>query len=134
MFEDYVRYCFGHSWFLDTTRYRSIDIPLVRTLPALPTDWTVIEDAEWTYVEPTGEIPRQGWKLHVSATPDNCSEVLAAAASICVRHRAAFKFAPNAGALMLKNAKYGHRSSSGKFMAIYPTPEQLTDLVEDLDL
>ncbi|MGH3428135.1 MAG: class III lanthionine synthetase LanKC, partial [Mycobacteriales bacterium] len=84
------------------------------------------------------ELPAQGWKVHVSACLDNAEGVLAVAADYCVNRRIVFKFLRSPDLLLLANAKYADRRSSGKFVTIYPADEAqleavLTELGEVLD-
>ncbi len=61
--------------------------PLVEQVHAvLPaTGWTLREDANWCYVVPSGyEFRRQGWKLHVSATPLSALLVLSRCATVLI--------------------------------------------------
>ena len=63
----------------------------------LPADgWTLRTAADWCYAVPS-DYPflRQGWKLHVSATPLSALLVLSRCARVLVAQGCAFKFAPN---------------------------------------
>jgi class III lanthionine synthetase len=76
--------------------------------------------------------------VHVSACLGNVERVLAAVADYCHNRRIAFKFLRSPDALLLANAKYADRGSSGKFITIYPADEAqleavLTELGEVLD-
>lgn len=80
------------------------------------------------------ELPEQGWKIHVSATPENAQEMLKIVSSYCFEHQFSFKFLRNPSVLMQYNSKYAPRQSSGKFIVLYPeNDEKLGKALEDLD-
>ena len=89
-----------------------------RILPE--TGWTSVSQGVWTYYEPQGwSGVKQGWKLHVSATPANAQTVLERVATVARDHPVAFKFAsgPAVLALMLsKNWPREGAASSSPFI------------------
>ena len=92
--------------------------------------WTSTELEDWRVRLPHGtQLPAQGWKVHVAACLDNAEQVLAAVAEYCGRQRIAFKFLRSREALLLANAKYADRGSSGKFIAIYAVDEAQLEMV-----
>lgn len=105
----------------------------------VPEGWAASELEDWRVHNPVdAELPAQGWKVHVSACLGNAERVLAAVADYCRNRRIAFKFLRSPDALLLANAKYADRGSSGKFVTIYPADEAqleavLTELGEVLD-
>lgn len=100
-------------------------------LPAV--GWTVRTDAKWCYVVPSGyPFARQGWKLHVSATPLSALLVLSRCARVLVDLGYAFKFAPNLARLADLLARDADRASAGKFVTVYPHRD--ADLVELADV
>ena len=105
----------------------------------VPEGWAASELEDWRVRSPVdADLPAQGWKVHVSACLDNAERVLAAVADYCGNRRIAFKFLRSVDALLLANAKYADRGSSGKFITIYPADEAqleavLTELGEVLD-
>lgn len=101
----------------------------------LPDDWTLRRWSGWEGWTPRDSRPRvQGWKIHVSATPDDARETLARTTRICVARDVSFKFRHEAGALQDTNGKQHDRGSSGKFVTIYPdSDEQLAVLLEELE-
>ncbi|BFV60596.1 class III lanthionine synthetase LanKC [Kitasatospora sp. CMC57] len=105
----------------------------------LPAGWVREEWGDWVACHPRdAALPRQGWKIHASASLDNAEEILAAAWDYCVPRGIPFKFLPNREFLLIANAKYAHRGASGKFVTIYPRDEAqlervLSELGEELD-
>lgn len=96
----------------------------------VPAGWAASELDDWLVHRPIdAKIPAQGWKVHVSACLDNAERVLAAVADYCRNRRIAFKFRRSLGALLLANAKYANRGSSGKFVTIYPVDEAQLEAV-----
>ncbi|MFG2311291.1 class III lanthionine synthetase LanKC [Streptomyces sp. NPDC048566] len=90
----------------------------------LPEGWRRDDNTHWVLLTPPGTVlPGQGWKIHVSATPENADRVLETVWDFCVAERVTFKFIRSAGLLKLRNSKYGDRGSSGKFFTVYPADE-----------
>lgn len=100
----------------------------------VPDGWAASELDDWHVHRPIGaKLPAQGWKVHVSACLDNAESILSAVADYCRNARIAFKFRRSPDALLLANAKYANRGSSGKFVTIYPTDEaQLETVLTEL--
>ena len=89
----YEAYCFADRQFYDlqssTETTPADDFSL--ELPALPPGWTTVERNVWRHHHPNGvELPRQGWKIHVSAGLDNACKVRKATFDYCVEHRIPF--------------------------------------------
>ncbi|GHC51245.1 class III lanthionine synthetase LanKC [Streptomyces cinnamoneus] len=94
-------------------------------LADLPGQWRRETNADWAMVIPPGiDLPRQGWKIHVSATLENAEQVLKAVWDHCVPRGVTFKYIRNAQVLFRRNSKYGDRSASGKFITVYPLDEE----------
>lgn len=127
----YEVYCRVDQHFYDSTSRsveQSRDFELSRA-PA-PKGWAASERDNWHVLRPNdGKFPAQGWKVHVSACLDNAERVLAAVADYCRDRRITFKFLRSLNVLLLANAKYANRGSSGKFITIYPADEAQLELV-----
>lgn len=97
--------------------------------------WRSVVEDHWVHWLPiAGRLPEQGWKIHVSATPDSAAGVLAETSTYCNRQQLAFKHVRSARRLMSTLAKDCDRASSGKFITIYPTTlAELRDTLEALD-
>ncbi len=100
----------------------------------LAAGWRISRDGVWFHAHPVhAELPPQGWKVHVSATPDNARTILTRAARIALRNAVPFKFALDDNTLSLMGSKAWYRGGSGKFMTFYPRDtEQFRSLVEQL--
>lgn len=98
--------------------------------------WGAYSNGVWTYVQPHGwNGPRQGWKLHASATLSNAKAVLGQVASVLLADPAPFKFAADQMVLSLMLGKNWPREGGGKFITIYPADEeQFRRLVESLSV
>lgn len=81
----------------------------------------------WTTVEGPGELPDQGWKVHVGARLQEADETLGAVASTCLDLGISFKYMPGLNILHMMERKYAPRTSAGKFITIYPTDQGQTD-------
>lgn len=91
----------------------------------LPEGWQRHRSGDWLAFRPLdGELPSQGWKIHVSACLDNAERVLAKVWEYCVPRSIAFKCMPTRYLLHIRNAKYADRGASGKFLTVYPADEE----------
>lgn len=109
---EYLEFCQGDPYFYDLPRVldeEPFDIGL------LPTGWSSSLTEGWRHVEPPSlRLPVQGWKIHVSTTPENAQDVLSRTAGMCFSAGLAFKFNPTRHSMLSRNAKYADRSGSGK--------------------
>lgn len=86
--------------------------------------WSSVTQGVWTYYEPAGwSGVKQGWKLHVSATPANAETVLARVAAVVRDQPVAFKHAAGPAVLGLILSKNWPREGGGKFITLYPRDE-----------
>ncbi|MBY0239752.1 MAG: class III lanthionine synthetase LanKC [Burkholderiaceae bacterium] len=92
----------------------------------LKSQWRIQVGSFWTQlVAPIRRHPVQGWKIHVSATPDSAKRILAKVAPVCIAHETEFKFASDEKILRQLLSKNCTRQSSGKFITIYPPSDAL---------
>src|ERR1700691_2461449 len=100
----------------------------------LPEGWSMERNGIWSHCsEPSISPPRQGWKIHISATVTNAAAILATVIPLLTARKTAFKFALDKTIVYLQNSKRWPRSGAGKFITIYPadTPAFLS-LIEEL--
>ncbi|MEU1313037.1 class IV lanthionine synthetase LanL [Streptomyces cinnamoneus] len=116
-----------------TSGYQHI-VAQVLDASGLTDTWRMADGEFWCMVAPVRHtLRRQGWKLHLSATPASASRVLEQAAAVLVEHGCAFKFAPTARAVAELTAVRTDRAQSGKFLTAYPADDdQLRLLAEQL--
>ena len=101
---------------------------------SVPHEWIVERGDEWTYLmPPNSSTPTQGWKIHVSTTMAEASEVLAIVATLCVDRGIAFKHLKSPARLFWRNSKSCAREHSGKFVACYPHDDEAAELASALD-
>ena len=87
----------------------------------LPAGWLVQSWNGWEGWTPRDWEPRmQGWKIHVSATPECAVETLVRTTKICVDAGVSFKFLPTLAELTESSSKNRARGAAGKFITIYP--------------
>ncbi|MDI5974606.1 class III lanthionine synthetase LanKC [Amycolatopsis magusensis] len=100
----------------------------------VPDGWLSGESGPWRILRPScGVLPAQGWKVHVSSTPAEAERVLRTTHAYCAGRGLTYKHLRSARVLSWSNRKYAPRSSSGKFLTIYPPDEQsLRAVLEDL--
>lgn len=88
----------------------------------IPDEYIVIDGEHWINVlYKKQDLPKQGWKIHISSTSENAQETLDIVSSLMIERNISFKYVRSLFELDLKNAKYGDRGSSGKFITIYPS-------------
>ncbi|MFE2160218.1 class III lanthionine synthetase LanKC [Streptomyces lydicus] len=114
------------NWDLEATRFPA---------PPLPDGWTHDENEAWAFCRPPEDrLPDQGWKIHVSAAPDDAPRTIADVAAYCTRHGLTFKYLKSANVLRALSRKYAQRSSAGKLLTVYPVDEaELARTLEGLD-
>jgi hypothetical protein len=78
------------------------------------------------YGAPDRRLAEQGWKIHVSTTPTDASGALEIVAGWCRGRAWAFKHLVDTTVLDRANDKDAARSSSGKFITVYPDASELT--------
>jgi serine/threonine protein kinase len=103
---------------------------------ALPKDWCMRAEGIWCFcTSATNEVPRQGWKIHLSAKLSNALEVLAKSSAVLfARGDLNFKFAVDPLCLAVLTSKNCSRGGSGKFITIYPpTERQFLEVLDELD-
>ncbi|WP_298455192.1 class III lanthionine synthetase LanKC [uncultured Cellulomonas sp.] len=128
MNRQYLAFCHGGTPFYDLGPAQ-VHQP---TFPALagpvPPGWERRREPEWTHLVPTGvPLVRQGWKIHVSACPDNAERVLDVVIEYCVAHQLQLKVLSGPAVLRRRNAKDAHRGGSGKFITIYPPDDAVLE-------
>ncbi len=131
----YELYCLTDRLFYDSfAQVHEAAAEFEATRSAAPEGWRRTELEDWVVHRPDGiQLPRQGWKVHVSTCLEGAEETLAAVWAYCMPRRICFKFLRDRNALLLANAKYADRGASGKFVAIYPTDEaQLQRVLTEL--
>ena len=104
------------------------------SIDRLARGWQISRDGVWSHVHPERiDLPFQGWKVHVSATPSNGAAILSDVATIALADGVPFKFALDENTLSLMGSKGWYRGGSGKFITLYPpTFEAFEPLLERL--
>jgi Protein kinase domain len=132
--KQYEQYCLADPFFYDSPiRGNRVsngqgDFPVARR--ALPSGWRRERYGEWIVSIPPGpHLPAQGWKIHVAACPGNAENTIIRVWDYCVPRELSFKFLPSRIAVLMRNAKYSPRHSSGKVITIYPRDEAACELV-----
>lgn len=93
--------------------------------------WEIKQSDVWTHVIPSDEnlgftkLIRQGWKIHVSATNMNCTDVLKKITELAIERCIQFKFANDTETLRLMTSKRWSRGGSGKFITVYPSSDDI---------
>ncbi|GAA2226873.1 class III lanthionine synthetase LanKC [Kitasatospora cystarginea] len=137
MFLRYLQYCQPDNPYFDRPSQDQVTADYPAARETLPDGWTRDLNPHWSFHVPHGcQLPLQGWKIHVSAVLDRAEPVLAVVRSHCEARSIPFKFIRSPHVLKSRNSKYGDRSSSGKFITVYPLDEQqfTTTLIELGDL
>ncbi|MCF2533196.1 class IV lanthionine synthetase LanL [Yinghuangia soli] len=106
------------------------------TAGSAASDWEVRVDDLWCTATLRGRmLPAQGWKIHVSSATASAAEVLDRVCDVLVPRGVAFKCAADSEFLNMLNSREAERSSSGKFITVYPRDDiEFVELVDALDL
>ncbi|MEM9553306.1 MAG: class III lanthionine synthetase LanKC [Acidobacteriota bacterium] len=131
----------GHYLLVDRQFYDTLDryelkpdfVGLARDL--MPDSWALGRDHVWVKALPPEEVrvPKQGFKIHISALPTTAEQIVRIAVPLCVREKVSFKFVGDPELLAVTSSKSYGRASSGKFFVIYPQDtEQFKHLLEVL--
>ncbi|MFF3276349.1 class III lanthionine synthetase LanKC [Streptomyces chrestomyceticus] len=88
----------------------------------LPVDWNRNQHGVWEVYTPVRgpRLPEQGWKIHISATPDTAEETIEQTWTVCRQLNLAWKFLRSRRVTTVLNSKYAHRAASGKVVTVYP--------------
>ncbi|MFE7316678.1 class III lanthionine synthetase LanKC [Streptomyces sp. NPDC057555] len=126
---DRVFFDWPGNWDLEATRFPA---------PPLPDGWTREDNEAWTFCRPPAgegpQLPDHGWKIHVSAAPEDTERTLTDVAAYCARNGLHFKYLKSANVQRALSRKYAQRSSAGKLLTVYPVDEaELTRTLEGLD-
>lgn len=87
--------------------------------------WTIHRIGVWSHLATHGDpvagnLPPQGWKIHVSATQENCQRLLRTVTRMALAERVKFKFANDMNTMRMMSSKRWPRGGSGKFITLYP--------------
>ncbi|MEU4744798.1 class III lanthionine synthetase LanKC [Actinosynnema sp. NPDC023658] len=121
----YEAYCFADRLFYDVQSHaETAEDDFLQVLPALPEGWTQGDRNIWRHLHPDGVmLPKQGWKVHVSATVLNAGEVLLKSYEYLIARRIPFKYLRTQSIVLARNSKYAPREGSGKLITIYPADD-----------
>jgi lanthionine synthetase-like protein/protein kinase-like protein len=120
--ETAFRYSLFHErWFESADRYSPGDEHLAIFWEVMPIGWTLRRNGmALVALPPHGDMPGQGWKLHVSANSDQAAQVLRRALPVLADAGARFKFLADRRLVHVSNSKLCSRGASGKFITVYP--------------
>lgn len=122
---DYARKFWSHA--IETMAWERIHT-------SAPDDWKTKVANSWLHCQhvhsPTVE---QGWKLHVSATPNSAPEVLDRCLDVLLRYSVSFKHAATLEYVEHLTSSRCDRSAGGKFITVYPpNPDSARELAMKL--
>jgi len=100
----------------------------------IPHNWLKNTDDDfWTmYYIPDQEMIVQGFKVHVSTAYAEASETLAIVADILFSKNIPFKHVKDKESLFNMYSKHGSRIQAGKFITIYPHPDEFIPIMDAL--
>lgn len=88
---------------------------------SLTEEWNIILSGVWLHVSTRRkQNRRQGFKIHLSAQPQNAIETLKIVLGICTDNNISFKCLSDYRILLISLSKNYERHASGKFITIYP--------------
>ena len=131
------RFYFDHSrvksdYYESFSSYVPTSEFLRKARDVLPFSWSIQPMGLWTHVSPPhSDAPKQGWKIHVSATHENHLKILEHSIQVCVDCEVSFKFLGDPFIFDNLLGKGGAREASGKFITIYPSDDSHFKLIAD---
>ncbi|MFE7531602.1 class III lanthionine synthetase LanKC [Kitasatospora sp. NPDC057542] len=135
MDDRYERHCLADPLFYDEpARAEHPDDRFAAASAPLPPGWLRGEHGPWVHVRPPhAQLPEQGWKVHVSATPDEAERVIDQVLAYCLEHELTWKFLRGRATVQMANGKYADRRSSGKLITLYPEDDaRLAQVLDEL--
>jgi serine/threonine protein kinase len=135
MNDTYEAFCMTDALFYDAPGNASPTESFTATQREAPSGWARATSDHWVnYAPQDGNLPEQGWKIHVSGCRSNAEHIIETVWSYCVPRGIAFKFLRSPRIFLARNAKYAGRGGSGKLVTIYPRDDAELELVcKDLD-
>nr|8SAP_A Chain A, Class III lanthionine synthetase LanKC [Bacillus thuringiensis serovar andalousiensis]8SAP_B Chain B, Class III lanthionine synthetase LanKC [Bacillus thuringiensis serovar andalousiensis] len=132
----YHRYLKPNSEYYKKIEVRGKDN--IYELNDIPDTYAVFLDNEsvWKHYHVKGStLPEQGWKIHVTSSLEDSKDVLDKVARLCIDKKIEFKHLKDKDSFMKMNSKNANRASSGKFITIYPTNNEVfVELLEMISL
>ncbi|WP_103354936.1 class III lanthionine synthetase LanKC [Amycolatopsis sp. CA-128772] len=118
-------FCFVDPFFYDEQQENGALVDDFATaLPAPEDGWVTTVRGVWRAMRPAGRVlPAQGWKIRVSAGPDNVRRVLAQVYESCIEHRISYEHLRSASALLARNSKYASPAAGVEVAVIYPVDD-----------
>lgn len=96
-------------------------------------EYNVFCKTPWTYISFIQAAKLiSGWKIHISATLDNHSDILRIVAKYAFEKHISFKYASSKKDFISLNSKMISRSSSGKFIVLYPEQSDFQIVLDEL--
>jgi tRNA A-37 threonylcarbamoyl transferase component Bud32 len=134
--KQYELYCLANPIFYDSplrsgrhAHFQVINRPLPAGWQRTPHgDWMMYRPPD-SAMAPHSAMPRQGWKIHVSACPENAAGTLARVWEYCVPREVPFKVISSELGVRMRNMKYAPRPASGKAATIYPASDAACERV-----
>lgn len=124
------------TWYEPLDRCEDSSSRFSLSVREMPEGWRRKHQGVWEFLTPDGapDMPEQGWKIHVSATPDSAEETVEAAWRVCRRLVLPWKFLRSRRIVTAMNTKYAGRATSGKTVTVYPrTEDGLRAALTELD-
>ena len=101
----------------------------------IPSQWLIENREVWYFLIPKNlKMEHQGFKIHISAIPQNANSIIKKIAKKCIDMETPFKFLKNLTLLEIMNSRSCPRGSSGKFITIYPKGTQFREIIEKIYL
>ncbi|MFI0543823.1 class III lanthionine synthetase LanKC [Streptomyces sp. WSLK1-3] len=121
---------YDSRWFESPARYQPSPEFLDLYQRLAPADWNVRRDGIWYGASPSHiQLPRQGWKIHVSVRPQDALNCFERALPLLFDSSTPFKFLVDTKTVTSVNGKLWPRQSGGKCITIYPpNPKEFTRL------
>lgn len=136
--DGFAPYLWSNDDFYREPRAKFSDDIARHVLDNLSGDWSVMEMGVWVSCQPSKtsseQLPESGWKVHVSCTPSNHWTILGLVLDCMRENPTPFKVVGSSPLLRMLNAKWMSRTAAGKFITLYPGPDDFEHLLEALYL
>lgn len=128
----YFAYC--NEKYYEPLDCKQSEKQIIEIVTSLCSDsYAVEEEGIFLYARSQVEIPKQGWKIHVSTTYSNAIPVLKTVVKELSKHKVAFKVIRSRSIYLLTSQKAFSRIQFGKFITVYPqSTEQFLFLLDTL--
>ena len=114
-------YSFADNKFYEPLDVLNADITIFKAVSsACSNEYEIYENGIYLCATSKLKMPKQGWKIHISASYDNAIHILNIVAKELVPQKCSFKVIKSLDLYLLTSQKPFSRTQFGKFITVYP--------------